>query len=335
MEPEGKPLTQDGRNESLPGQKSVRSRWQSEWIQEVKDCLCDPTKGKSAIQKLTWYTEENGFDRSQHWAEGECIDLRGLMLEKLSSPGLDLSAARLDDCWFIDCAFPNAKFRFASMNRTHFTRVDLSSADLCLVKLNEGQFLDVNVSGADCGAIFRNFNWASGKAHKTSSRAADFRDATIQDLQWDDETDFRWANLAGASFTHTPSLKRHIEDQQWLWAKQQEMRKTRYGTLLWHLWGITSKHGRSFFRWLAVSFLLSLLFGTLYQFVPLALRVGNVSPVLAKYYFSVVTFTTLGFGDVTPASDLAAVLVMIEVVCGYLMLGVLISILADKFARRS
>ncbi len=52
-------------------------------------------------------------------------------------------------------------------------------------------------------------------------------------------------------------------------------------------------------------------------------------------YYSVVTFTTLGFGDITPRTPLAAGIVMLEVIVGYLMLGILISILATKVARRS
>jgi voltage-gated potassium channel Kch len=52
-------------------------------------------------------------------------------------------------------------------------------------------------------------------------------------------------------------------------------------------------------------------------------------------YYSVVTFTTLGFGDITPSTSLAAGIVMIEVIVGYVMLGILISILATKVARRS
>jgi len=52
-------------------------------------------------------------------------------------------------------------------------------------------------------------------------------------------------------------------------------------------------------------------------------------------YYSVVTFTTLGFGDISPKTPLATFLVMIEVVLGYIMLGGLISILSAKLARRS
>ena len=60
------------------------------------------------------------------------------------------------------------------------------------------------------------------------------------------------------------------------------------------------------------------------------------SPTWFTYiYFSVVTFTTLGFGDVTPLNTAGEVLLTIEVILGYVMLGGLISIFANKLARRS
>jgi len=48
-----------------------------------------------------------------------------------------------------------------------------------------------------------------------------------------------------------------------------------------------------------------------------------------------VTFTTLGFGDIIPTLEWVQRWVMAEVVMGYVMLGGLISILANKLARRS
>lgn len=64
-------------------------------------------------------------------------------------------------------------------------------------------------------------------------------------------------------------------------------------------------------------------------------RESLVWSLFTALYYSVVTFTTLGFGDVTPRTPLAAMFVMIEVIVGYVMLGILISILATKVARRS
>jgi len=65
------------------------------------------------------------------------------------------------------------------------------------------------------------------------------------------------------------------------------------------------------------------------------IAVGSVNNWYTPFYFSVVTFTTLGFGDVTPVDWVGQLWITLEVVCGYLMLGGLISIFAHKFARRS
>ena len=47
-------------------------------------------------------------------------------------------------------------------------------------------------------------------------------------------------------------------------------------------------------------------------------------------YFSVVTFTTLGYGDIHPVSDIGRIIVITEVSIGYIMLGLLVAI----FSRR-
>jgi len=56
---------------------------------------------------------------------------------------------------------------------------------------------------------------------------------------------------------------------------------------------------------------------------------------LSNLYLSVVTLTTLGFGDVIPETVWGQVVVMIEVITGYIMLGGLLSILSNKMARRA
>lgn len=65
-----------------------------------------------------------------------------------------------------------------------------------------------------------------------------------------------------------------------------------------------------------------------------ALEIKHHTP-FAPYYYSIVTFTTLGFGDVVPVNLAGQILVAIEVILGYLMLGGLISIFATKVFRLS
>ena len=52
-------------------------------------------------------------------------------------------------------------------------------------------------------------------------------------------------------------------------------------------------------------------------------------------YFSFVTQTTLGYGDVLPMSVWAQAASMVEVVIGYVMLGGALSIFTTKMARRA
>ena len=52
-------------------------------------------------------------------------------------------------------------------------------------------------------------------------------------------------------------------------------------------------------------------------------------------YYSVVTFTTLGYGDALPKTVVAQAFVIAEVILGYVMLGGLLSLISNKLARRA
>ncbi|MBD3221249.1 hypothetical protein GF314_08390 [bacterium] len=52
------------------------------------------------------------------------------------------------------------------------------------------------------------------------------------------------------------------------------------------------------------------------------------------YYLSYVTLTTLGFGDITPATPLARALVVLESITGVLFTAVLIAMLMGKYTTR-
>jgi hypothetical protein len=85
-------------------------------------------------------------------------------------------------------------------------------------------------------------------------------------------------------------------------------------------------------RWLAWVVLISVLFGFLYQLT--TVDYGPYRSGISPWYFSVVTLTTLGYGDAFPASTGAKILAVMEVGIGYVMLGGLLSIFANKIARR-
>ena len=144
-----------------------------------------------------------------------------------------------------------------------------------------------------------------------------------------------------------PFFKQYVADQQYIRAFNQA------NPMLARLWRWSSDYGRSLALWASWSILFVFLFTIAYRFpVPSWMLAGlaDFAPHFHQttdaysrepltfwgcFYFSIVTFTTLGFGDVVPDNTAARFLVTLEVICGYVMLGGLISIFANKFASRS
>lgn len=101
-------------------------------------------------------------------------------------------------------------------------------------------------------------------------------------------------------------------------------------------WLAMSDCGRSFFLWLFWSLLIALGFGFIYTVCPNLIEITQRElTAFTPYYFSIVTFTTLGFGDVLPNNIYGEIILTLEVMLGYIMLGGLISIFSTKVARRA
>ena len=132
-----------------------------------------------------------------------------------------------------------------------------------------------------------------------------------------------------------PHFKRYVADQQYLLSFQ-----ARHRYIHW-FWRWSSDCGRSIGLWAFWSLIIAVIFGLVYHFafndyfIFTNELLGQKPHWYDFMYYSVVTFTTLGFGDIVPSQPLARGVVGLEVVFGYVMLGGLISIFANKLARRS
>ena len=144
-----------------------------------------------------------------------------------------------------------------------------------------------------------------------------------------------------------PFFKRYVADQQYIRAFNQA------NPVLARLWRWSSDYGRSLALWASWSILFVFLFTIAYRFPAPSWMLSWLADFVPHFhqttdaysgkpltfwgcfYFSVVTFTTLGFGDVVGDNAAARFLVTLEVIVGYVMLGGLISIFANKFASRS
>ncbi len=96
---------------------------------------------------------------------------------------------------------------------------------------------------------------------------------------------------------------------------------------------IFTKYWRSAAVLASFSAIINILFSFLYMALSSHFK-GLSGNFLESLYFSIVTFTTLGYGDVTPCDDLGRILVILEVVIGYITLGSFLFILGQKVSQR-
>ena len=129
-------------------------------------------------------------------------------------------------------------------------------------------------------------------------------------------------------------FKRAAADQDFLDTLEAHLKGSRR-MVLFRAWGIID-YGRSLTRVAAVAFGLATLYGVIYRVFPQILDYqGSANSWFTPYYFSLVTYTTLGFGDIRPATLAGELIVGSEVLLGYTTLGLLLSVLAQNIARRS
>ena len=210
---------------------------------------------------------------------------------------------KFDNSYFKDSLFLGVTMRKGSLNGSDLSRskllgVDLTSSDLrrCNLEMTE-------LSGVK------------------------FSKSTLQNS---------FQGIRVSSSFGQDRFKKYASDQSYV----EELRNSgKTGEWIFWLWYIMSNCGRSFWPWACWSAAFALSFAAIffYGLGPESFKIAGppADSFQTMIYYSVVTFTTLGFGDVTPKTIAAAWWVMAEVVLGYIMLGGLISILANKLARRS
>ena len=152
----------------------------------------------------------------------------------------------------------------------------------------------------------------------------------------------RWDGVVGLDSAMTDDLtKRYIRDISYIETFRAKHPQWAF------IWRWTCNYGQSFLLWAGLCLVVAMAFGSFYAHTDIvtlaggnkaldaAQGAGRAPTALTPYYFSIVTFTTLGFGDVTPNNFWGELCVLIEVLLGYIALGGLMSILANKVARRS
>ena len=298
-------------------------------------------------------------------------DLRGLSFAGLDLSGADLSRCRLDNCIFLganlqgatfyETQAEHAEFGSANLAGANFRRARLEGVSLGQANLTDARFDDAILTDASLvsaqavgasfelakmrgvrlnGANLTSASFSKADLHsatfdgatvtKASFVDADMRASSLRQLNGSTSADWIGVDLRDVDFTGAYLLRRQVRDQNYLFEFRQQSKA--HEALYW-VWWLTSDCGRSMLRWGVFVATLVMLFAGAYLLVDV--NYGAHESFLSPVYFSLVTMTTLGYGDVLPNSTAAQFVTMLEVSTGYLMLGGLVSILSSKLARRA
>ncbi len=266
-------------------------------------------------------------------------DLSGADLSGADLSGADLGWADLSGAKLKWADLSEAILSEANLYRANFYWADLNGAKLKWADLSEADLIRGNLGGADLSGA------NLSEANLSEANLSDALVTSVKYLDRKHDQRFRtWlyprsimrGNYQGvrvASCSGNAIFKRDAEDQDFLDTLENHWKGTwRIG--LFRAWGLLD-YGRSMLAVFVIALLIVVIFGVIYL-VPGIISYGkNHNTLFSPFYFSIVTFTTLGFGDITPNGGIGEIIVSLQVICGYLTLGLLISILANKVARRS
>jgi hypothetical protein len=231
----------------------------------------------------------------------------------------------------------NADLIGADLSGANLNDANLRAAHLIGANLSEAKLGKANLSGADLGwanLAGADLSWADLSGAHLSG--ANLSDARVSRIRWDrKQMRGHYLGIRGINSCWGNALfTRDAADQDFLDTLEDHWELTRR-IWLFRAWGLID-YGRSLGRVLAIAAVSVLVFGAVYSLWPGIIDYSKSDDTwLTPFYFSIVTFTTLGFGDVTPKNWVGEMIICFEVILGYVTLGLLLSVLANMVARRS
>jgi uncharacterized protein YjbI with pentapeptide repeats len=306
--------------------------------QEQYDMLIRCSEKKDITEWNTW--------REEH--KGESVLLEGANFESAQLKDADLTGAHLEEAILYKAHLEKADLRLALLEEATLWEARLKGAKLNYAHLERAK-LD---NGHLKKAVFEETHLEGATFYKANLEGANFKTAIVDGstLIWncsvDRGTDFQGVGLSSARIDPETKqlLEYNIRRRNWEdWYKTHS--KVRW--LVKVFWWV-SDYGRSTGRIIITFFALALIFANIYYHWGRLAPPGIVSNLftdgqgavvqwwlapLRTLYFSIVTMTTLGFSGMYAKvqSFFGHLLLMLQMLLGYVLLGALVARLAVLF----
>jgi hypothetical protein len=331
------PRARARRGRRRPPSWCLVARWRYRWTPEVVRAVLELIGAKATPAEISHAT---GLALIAVTQQKSVPDLRGFDTTLIPEE----ERAR----WRSMRPFDGQDLSYWDFRGARLTRIGLQGADLSRADFRKATLRDVDFSDSIL---------TKGNFFDADMRGAVFDRASVGFIQYSEDgwlsrgtVMLHEARLAGA-IDVDPLLDRYARDQSYIYVLKHKNRNHRGRSLAIRLWWLTSNYGQSLILWSGWSVLVILLlafaftqtpratgvWGSLIQAVGLELSYpsGIDSRWPMPLYLSASNFMTVGPGNIRPDNAISQFMILIELLIGYLMFGVLISILANKVARRS
>ncbi len=176
------------------------------------------------------------------------------------------------------------------LNRAKLMHMNLENANLAKADLKEANLAFTNFANLSSVTFDQNIMWKLTKASRFSLKKLwNQRDNILLD------TTIRCKGVNAATCYGSQQFKLFLQDQDFL----EEYLEKKWGRRIFFIWWLFADCGRSLGRWAGWSLLLAVLFTFIFWLLgPNSYDTQHLEfNLLTMFYYSVVTFTTLGFGD--------------------------------------
>ena len=253
------------------------------------------------------------------------IDLSELELSKANFRNANLRGADLSHGTFFLADFSHADLQRADCIESNFRRCDFTDATLDEANLDSAELKRACLCDASCiGTKFEH---------------SDLSEADVAKLKYDRRKMMgKYRGIRGLDSTFGNALWRrdamdqdYIDSLKYVWSGKSVLNRA-----LFKAWALTD-FGRSVWRVGLLAVVCIAIFAFAYYFLQSDLDIGSASELSLPdaLYFSVVVFTTLGFGDIAPETQITRLFVAIEVIMGYITLGLLMALISNTVTRRA
>lgn len=284
------------------------------------------------------------------------VSCKNIDFSHLNIPGSNFSQGSFTNCHFVgtalsECNMIGARFQTcdfvgSDLSGSHFTKAvitgsSFSHSDLRRAYLTEAHFKDTDFLSA---LLFQSVLWNADLTGARNLKKSNFQDPDSpgrESAACLSEADPLVARESYRIVKHALREKGLYEDASWAAYRELTMERKYFlktknpkfipSLLMDWLSGYTEKPARV----IVSSLLIILLFGLIYFLLNVPMRVGEITQASLwdSVYFSFMTFTTVGYGDLTPKPVLwYQMLACVEAFSGPFMAGLYIFTLTRRYA---